>query len=330
MTIQKETCSGNACRNARVVAALLTTIAAMASLTGCHEKPGISGTSSTGAGSPPAELWKEFSGDKAFALTKAQCDIGPRIAASPELEKTRVLIESELKRDGWTSTRQTFTDSTPKGYTKFSNIVARFGGSDKTQRFIVCSHYDTKMFDTIRFVGASDGASSTGALLELARVLAMDPALAARVELVFFDGEEAFVQFTEDDGLYGSRYYGRDLRITGRNEQFKAGILWDMIGDKNLTVTFSPDSPAQLLQQVIAAADELQDRKYFTMFDRPIWDDHVPLNLSHIPTLDIIDFNYPPWHTADDTIDKLSPNSLQVIGAVTLRWLKTANDAAGK
>ena len=95
------------------------------------------------------------------------------------------------------------------------NIIARFSATGAhpaprdTQRVIVCSHYDTKLFSTIRFVGASDGASSTGALLELARVLALDPALAAQVELVFFDGEEAFVQFTDPDdpkpdGLFGS------------------------------------------------------------------------------------------------------------------------------
>ncbi|MES2571849.1 MAG: M28 family peptidase, partial [Verrucomicrobiota bacterium] len=111
----------------------------------------------------------------------------------------------------WDVEEQPFTAETPRGPVKFVNVLARFSATTArpapatTQTVIVCSHYDTKRFSTIRFVGASDGASSTGALLELARVLALDPAFASKIELVFFDGEEAFTQFTETDGLYGSR-----------------------------------------------------------------------------------------------------------------------------
>jgi hypothetical protein len=277
---------------------------------------------------PPAELWKEFSGEKAMAHVQAQCDIGPRPIGSAELEKARSLITAELQRNGWSVERQTFNDNTPRGAVQFVNLIARFGGSDTTQQYIVCSHYDTKIYDTIRFVGASDGASSTGALMELSRVLALDPAVARRTELVFFDGEEAVVQFTppdaqDADGLYGSRYYARKLRETKRNAQFKAGVLWDMIGDKNLSITLPPNSPGQLLQEIFAAADQLQVRGYFDFFNREILDDHYPLNLARIPTIDLIDFDYPYWHTADDTPDKLSPQSLQAVGAVTVRWLKT-------
>jgi len=305
---------------------------ALLGLTGCHRHgtPVANGTPVPGtppALPPPAEIWKEFSGDKAFAHTRAQCDLGPRPAGSAELEKARGLIVAELQRNGWAVERQAFTDPTPRGPIAFVNLIARFGGSDKTQQFIVCSHYDTKFFDTIRFVGASDGASSTGALMELSRVLAKDPALARQVELVFFDGEEAIVQFTPPDaeaadGLYGSRYFGRNLRETHRNEQFKAGVLWDMIGKKNLSITLSQDSPSQLTQAIFAAADQLKVRDHFGFFNRTILDDHVPLNQSKIPTIDLIDFDYVYWHTADDTPDKLSPESLQIVGAVTLRWLK--------
>ena len=287
----------------------------------CRKNAASDGASTV---APPAEIWNEFSGDKAFAFARAQCDIGPRVAGSQELEKTRGLITAELQRNGWTVERQEFTDQTPRGPVQFVNLIAHFGGSDKTQQYIVASHYDTKIFDTIRFVGASDGASSTGALMELSRVLAMDPALARRVELVFFDGEEAFVQFTENDGLYGSRHYARHLRETGRNKQFKAGVLWDMIGKKGLTITLSPDSPSELVREIFDAADLLKARSAFIYpYSRPILDDHVPLNQSSIPTIDLIDFNYLYWHTADDTIDKLSPDSFKTVGAITLRWLKS-------
>lgn len=284
----------------------------------------------TPAGPPPAQIWKEFSGEKAFAHVKAQCDIGPRPSGSAELEKARALIAAELQRNGWTLQRQTFTENSPRGPVTFVNLIARYGGSDKTQQLIIASHYDTKIFDTIRFVGASDGASSTGALMELSRVLALDPALAHRVELVFFDGEEAVVQYSQSngvltDGLYGSRHYARDLTATGRAKQFRAGVLWDMIGNSKLNITLSPDSPAPLMQAILASADQLQARHAFSIYDRTILDDHSPLNEAGIPTIDLIGFDYPYWHTSDDTLDKLSPKSLQTVGTVTLHWIKTAS-----
>src|SRR5947207_15704526 len=96
----------------------------------------------------------------------------------------------------------------------FVNLVGRFGNEKGLAQFLLCSHYDTKTFDTIRFVGANDGGSSTGLLIEMARVLAMNPALAGKVELVFFDGEEAFENFTTTDGLCGSRHFWSDLRAS--------------------------------------------------------------------------------------------------------------------
>lgn len=278
---------------------------------------------------PPAEIWKQFSGDRAFADVRKQVEIGPRPSGSAEIENARTHITTELGAAGWFVEKQEFTDSTPRGPMKFVNIIARFavGGArpvpTDTQRAIVCSHYDTKYFSMVSFVGASDGASSTGALLELARVLALDHALASKVELVFFDGEEAIKLFTEKDGLYGSRYYAAKLRESGRAKQFQFGILWDMIGDKNLTITLPTDSPSDLTKEILAAADALGVRKNFSYFHSPILDDHVPLNtVARIPTVDLIDFDYEPWHTADDTLDKLSPASLQTIGAVTLYHLK--------
>lgn len=146
--------------------------------------------------------------------------------------------------------------------------------------------------------------------------------MARRIELVFFDGEEAVLQFTEVDGLYGSRYYAKQLRESGRNRQFKYGILWDMIGPTDLDIALPTDSPPELARKVFSAADALGVRKSFSYFRSPILDDHTPLNLSHIPTIDLIDLNFIYWHTADDTLDKLSPESLQKVGAVTLYMLR--------
>jgi len=273
---------------------------------------------------PVSDLWNLFSGDRAFADVKAQVDLGPRPAESAALEQTRQYIITEVEKAGWKIERQEFEDDTPLGRKKFCNLIATYGGDKTTQQAIVCSHYDTKLFDTIRFVGASDGGSSTGALIEEARTLAHDPGLARRVELVFFDGEEAFVQFTDTDGLYGSRYFARVLRDSGLNKQFKCGILWDMMGPKNLIITLSPDSPHELTKGILDSAQAMGLRQDFTFFDRQIYDDHVPmLSIAEIPTIDLIDFDYPPWHTAEDTLDKLSPESLRAVGVVTTYYLTT-------
>ena len=305
--------------------------------TGASNPPRSSTTlSANSTPAAPYEIWKEFSGEKAFAEARNQVEIGPRPAGSPEVEKARVLIEKSLRASGWDVERQAFTNETPHGPIQFVNIIGRFSPSgkhpalDNTQKAIVCSHYDTKLFSTIRFVGASDGASSTGALLELARVLALDPVLASKIELVFFDGEEAVVQFTapddpHPDGLYGSRYYAEKLRAESRAAQIKFGILWDMIGARDLSITLPSNSPAALSRDIMAAADALQLRNHFTFFDRPILDDHVPLfQIDHIPTIDLIDFDYPVWHTADDDLEHIGPESLQQVGAVTLYNLRKA------
>jgi hypothetical protein len=272
----------------------------------------------------PEQIWKEFSGDNALAHVQQLVDLGPRPAGSEALEKSRAYIEKQLSIFGWKVTRQAFSDKTPRGEIHFVNLIARFesaGGKSPTPSFLLCSHYDTKTFDTFRFVGANDGASSTGLLLELARVIALHSSLAQKIELVFFDGEEAFAEFSETDGLYGSRYFAKQLEETKTANRFRGGILFDMVGDRSLGITLPPDSPAQIARDLFASADALNVRNYFTYFDRGVRDDHTPLNAIGIPTIDIIDFDFAWWHTPDDTIDKLSAQSLQTVGSVAVYYL---------
>lgn len=284
--------------------------------------------------SAPTDLWKEFSGEKAFEHVRAQVALGPRPSGSATIETARTYIADALKSTGWQVERQEFKE-TPvpgKGSLKFTNLIARFSATavqpvpDSTQRIIVCSHYDTKRMGGINFVGANDGASSTGALLELARVLSTTPQFAEHFELVFFDGEEAVEKFSEPldgpDGLIGSRHYARSLRENGRARQFQFAILWDMIGDKNLNVTLPNDTPQQLSSALFAASEKLGTRKHLGAYSDPILDDHVPLqSIARIPSMDIIDFDYPPWHTGGDTLEKLSPDSLRIIGQLTISML---------
>lgn len=285
-------------------------------LAGCGAKP-----------SPTPEIWREISGAKALVQVQALVDLGPRPPASPAIETARAYLTKQLELFGWRVTRQEFTDETPRGRVAFVNLIATFAKPPRASAppfFLLCSHYDTKTFATARFVGANDGGSSTGLLLELARVLGEHPELAAKAELVFFDGEEAYESFTDTDGLYGSRHFAKQLGSERRAQQFRGGILFDMIGDRSLNVTLPPDSPPEIARGIFAAADAMRLRSHFTYFDRSVTDDHTPLNAAGIPTIDVIDFDFPWWHTPEDTMDKLSAESLQTVGQVAAYFLATS------
>jgi len=270
-------------------------------------------------GASRGKPWEEFSGAKALAHIQRLVDLGPRPPGSDAIEKSRAYIDNQLKLTGWQVERQRFTSDTPQGKVEFVNLIARFSEPSRVSpMFLLCSHYDTKFFPNVRFVGANDGGSSTGLLLELARVLGSDPALAAKMELVFFDGEEAYEKFSPTDGLYGSRYFASHL---GNNARFRGGLLFDMVGDRSLNITLPPDSPAQMAHGLFAAAEALNLRQYFSYFDSSITDDHTPLNAIGVPTMDLIDFDFAWWHTPDDTVDKLSAESLRVVGSVAAYYL---------
>jgi glutaminyl-peptide cyclotransferase len=280
----------------------------------------------TRVGHGDKKLWDEVSGENALAHVQKLVDLGPRVPGSEALEKSRVYIEEQLRRTGWTVTRQVFTDHTPRGNMTFVNLIAKFKGKETRQAnepvFLLCSHYDTKLFDDVRFVGANDGGSSTGLLMELARVLAKNRELASKIELVFFDGEEAVDEFTDTDGLYGSRHFAAEVGKTSAAQSLRGGMLFDMVGDRSLGITLPVDSPAGMAREVFAAAEALNCRNHFSYFDHgSITDDHTPLNAAGIPTIDLIDFEYPPWHTAEDTMDKIAAESLRTVGRVAIYYL---------
>jgi len=289
-------------------------------LTGCD---GGSGTYTPPAGSPP--LHAEFRGEKAFEHVKAQVDLGPRPAGGVAIEKTRVYLEQQLAAVGWATQRQAFKAPTPSGEVEFVNLRARFGKDaswDKPVRILVGSHYDTKRFTDFRFVGANDGASSTGALVEIARVAATQPAFAQRLELIFFDGEEAFVSYTATDGLYGSRHYARTItRRQSASQRPRAMVVLDMIGEKDVYIQVPSDSDPKLMELLFASARELGTEKHFGVWNSPILDDHEPFQREGIPAIDLIDLAYPSWHTSRDTIEQVSPGSLEITGRTALAFL---------
>ncbi len=182
---------------------------------------------------------EEFSGSRAFAHVEQLVALGPRHPGTPAAEAARRYIEAQLAASGWELSRQTFTDMTPRGEVVFVNLRARRSADgtpidwdDGAGMVLLCSHYDTKIFDDIDFDGANDGGSSTGVLLEMGRCLAADPKFAAGVELVFFDGEEAVVEFTPVDGLYGSRHFAKGWRSAPPESKPRAAFVLDLVGDR--------------------------------------------------------------------------------------------------
>lgn len=275
-------------------------------------------------------LHLEFSGEKALAHVQAQVDLGARPAGSKAIEKCREYLMSQLKAFGWTVKEQMFSEYTPKGQVNFVNLRARVEvpQSDTWKRpcaVLVGSHYDTKLFSSFEFVGANDAGSSTGVLLEMARVLGARPDAAQFLELVFFDGEEAMVNYTmnertqlPEDGLYGSRYYVKEMRELPSIQRPLFMILLDMVGDKDLKIEMPNNSTPLLKQKVIESARDLGLEKFFAEGSKDILDDHHPFLVSGIKAVDIIDLNYPAWHTSTDKMDQISAESLATAGKTTL------------
>lgn len=260
-----------------------------------------------------------FDAERAWAHLERQVAFGPRPAGSAALAECRRYILGELRALGIDATEQAFDADTPRGRVRMVNVVATIPGV-RPDRIVIASHYDTKVFADVRFVGASDGASSTAALLELARVL-KGRGGQYTVELLFLDGEEAVVEWAGTDHTYGSRYYVATAQRDGTLSTRKALVLLDMIGDRDLDIRRDSNSTPWLVDIVWAAAARLGHGSTFVDALTTIEDDHVPFVRAGVPSVDIIDLNYAAWHTAQDDIDRVSRTSLQIVGDVVLAAL---------
>lgn len=265
------------------------------------------------AASPP-----KFDSSRAWEHLRRQVAFGPRPAGSGALADCRRYLLSELKSSGLAGREQPFSADTPVGKLAMVNIIATIPGR-RADRIIIASHYDTKLFREFRFVGASDGASSTAALLELGRVLKARPG-EFTIELLFLDGEEAVNRDWRDpDNTYGSRYYVRAAKESGTLPGIKAVVLLDMIGDRNLTIRRDTNSTRWLTDIIWASAHRLGYSSQFLAEDFTIaGDDHFPFMAAGVPAVDIIDLDYPAWHTPQDDLDQVSARSLQIVGDVII------------
>jgi len=259
-----------------------------------------------------------FDGKAAFRDLERLVAIGPRPAGSPGGQRAREYIVGELKKLAGVQVQlKPFDAETPHGRLSMANIVAVLPGR-RPDVVMVAGHYDTKYFKDFRFVGANDGGSSTALLLELARRLATRPRDYTHW-LVWFDGEEARESWTERDSLYGSRRLAAELARAKRLP--RALILVDMIGDRDLNIRRESYSAPWLTDIVWDAAARLGYGRHFLRDPMPVEDDHVPFLKLGVPATLLIDFDFPPWHTADDTLDKVSAESLTIVGNVVLEAL---------
>jgi Zn-dependent M28 family amino/carboxypeptidase len=252
-----------------------------------------------------------FDSNRAWEHLRQLVALGPRPAGSAAIEQSRAYIKNQLAAVGVSVTEQSWDDQTPTGRVHMANLIATIPGTRK-DRLVIAGHYDTKKFREFRFLGANDGGSSAAFVLELARVLKgrRNP---LTIELLFLDGEEAVIEWQGDDHTYGSRHYVADARRTGSLAALKAFVLVDMIADRDLQIKRDSNSTPWLTDLIWSAAQQRQ----LTAF-RPdrvqIEDDHLPFVQAGVPSVDIIDLEYPAWHTAGDTLDAVSARSLQVVG----------------
>ncbi|MCH2695244.1 MAG: M28 family peptidase [Acidobacteriia bacterium] len=266
-----------------------------------------------------------LSGEKAYAHVQRLVSFGPRPPASPGIKKSQAYLTKTLKNLHLDVEHQNFLALTPNGNIPMKNIIARAKKGITNDVIILASHYDTLPMESGVFLGANDGGSSSGLLLELARVLSKQQ-WNFSFWFVFFDGEEAQKIWSSTDSLYGSRYFVERLKSRRQVSLIKAMILTDMVGDKNLILERDRSSTTWLMDLVWDSAMELGYSNHLAVAPKTIIDDHIPFLKAGIPSVNLIDYEFGKnnryWHTPQDTIDKISVKSLLIVGEIIIRTIE--------
>ena len=277
---------------------------------------------------PPPQTTGGFDGSRAFEHVRHLVELGPRPPASDAIHQAQSYIVGQLKSYGCPVEEHDFHASTPIGDLAMKNIVAKVPGS-QAGIVLFATHYDTVRLPN--FVGADDGGSGTGTMLELARLLCRRKGK-LDTWIVFFDGEEAQGQWTDKDSIvwtktnntFGSREMAASMALSGELKNVKAMVLADMIGPANLRIKRDTGSTPWLVDLIWTTAARLGYANAFLNEDYPVGgDDHFSFIQRGIPACDIIDFDVRDtyWHTPQDTLDKVDPRSLAIAGHVFLETL---------
>ncbi len=262
-------------------------------------------------------------GARAFAETAEFVRLGPKLAGTDGAARAAAWLQNRLIALGWTAEADEFTEPAGGRPTTFRNVIGRRRTASSRPIVIFGAHYDTKG-GIPNFEGANDSGSGVGVVLELARAGAawhwpFEP------WLVFFDGEECRVAYGPDDGLHGSRRLARQLVRDGVAPRVRAVIIVDMVGDRDLGFTLPRNSTPALAGAVLRAAERLGIRELVRLAPGTILDDHQPFLDAGMPAVDLIDFEYGSapgrndyWHTPQDTLERLSPRSLELAARLAL------------
>ena len=305
-----------------IFAGLVSACAVVLAAAGCQDEPGTAPV---------------IDGELAMKYAQGNYDLGPRVFRTEGAAKSAEWIEEQAYlMPGMPETGWSIVTLRHDPIRTVEIVFHQKGRAEDNEDFIVFgAHHDTKkLFSVPDFAGANDGASGVGALLAMAAAVGdymNSHPLPCGLRFVFFDGEEALYQYTETDGLVGSRDYVEYLRSTGEKDRCRAMILLDMIGDKDLHIDLTGNSTPGLAKVVLEAAGELGYGSKFALGDMNMLDDHYPFLQAGIPAVDLIDFEFGPenryWHTEADTMDKISAESMKTAADVALRtaWKLAAN-----
>ncbi len=286
--------------------------------------------------SAPALHPAPIDGNRAYGYLKQLCDLGPRPAGSAANERQRQLVAAHFEKLGGRVREQPFNGADPetRERVRMVNLIGSWH-PERNDRVLIAAHYDTRPHadqevDAARyrqpFLGANDGASGVALMMEIAHHLNTLPTTLG-VDLVLLDGEE-LVYGQNGEYFLGSkafaRAYAADRRAGRIKYRYRAGILLDMVGGRDLTLKREPYSvklAPRLVEEVWSVAERLKDRAFQRSFGREVLDDHLALNDGGIPTIDLIDFDYPHWHLITDRPENCSGESLARVGRVLTAWL---------
>ena len=283
---------------------------------------------------------KKYNSDRAMGYLKHLCDFGPRPSGSPAMQAQQDALQKFFALRGADVVRQEFQTRHPETGepVAMANLIARWG-INRPKRFLFCAHYDTRPFpDRDRnnrkgvFIGANDGASGTAGLMELSHHFADLPEDIG-IDLVLFDGEEFVFEQGRDDYFLGSTHFAKSYQLNPPPIAYEAGVLLDMIGDRELKIYYEQNSmkyARDVAKSVWKTAKRLKVKAFIPRIRHNVSDDHLPLNnLAKIPTIDLIDFDYPRpglgqpsyWHTEQDVPENCSGESIAVVVWVLHQWI---------
>jgi hypothetical protein len=290
---------------------------------------GSGGTSKNQSSSTPTPplpprrqtIWKDFDSERSLSTAQAILNFGNRIAGSTATDQVRSYLKSNLAGAGWEVTEQPFTEQAPGGQEiRFASLICRYQRVPLAKPFyLVAAHFDSLNLGFAIDPGATDGAANTAVLLEIAHSLALDPRLAAHVELLFLDGHMPFHQITPNDGLFGSRFYTQMLQINRSSDTASAAVVLEHLGGSGSPLGYAMNSDAGLIQRFRSAAESLKIN--LESGKRPMLLDHVPFQNAGTPAIALMDLDESYLNTADDNADRLSRDALAQAGQLVLYFL---------